>query len=215
MGELVALETQNVETQGDQNPGEDSVDFAAATTAALGVPSPCLSKTRSFDDSPPAAAELRRMRKGDLEEETELLQALQLSQGQGSDLAPNTHGDSTNEDSAFTFSDATQTSPRCDNISHLEQFKSDNKSSENDGNMIKVEEFPTSGTIDYGDPPSVEKTDLESAKVDTGSESLVKSDSTSNPGSFCLLLDRVTSFVPLYIIHLLLHLISLYGLNLH
>ncbi|VVB07686.1 unnamed protein product [Arabis nemorensis] len=185
MGELVALETQNVETQGDQNPGEDSVDFAAATTAALGVPSPCLSKTRSFDDSPPAAAELRRMRKGDLEEETELLQALQLSQGQGNDSAPNTHGDSTNEDSAFTFSDATQTSPRCDNISNLEQFKSDNKSPENDGNMIKVEEFPTSGTIENGDPPSVEKTDLESAKVDSGSESLVKSDTTSNPDFGC------------------------------
>ncbi|CAH8334097.1 unnamed protein product [Eruca vesicaria subsp. sativa] len=37
-------------SQGDQNPEDDSVDFAAAlTTAALGVPSPCLLKTRSFD----------------------------------------------------------------------------------------------------------------------------------------------------------------------
>ncbi|CAH2071318.1 unnamed protein product [Thlaspi arvense] len=126
MGELVALETQNVEArEGDQNPGEDSVDFAAATTAALGVPSPCLSKTRSFDESPPAAAELRRLRKGDLEEETELLQALQLSQGQGNDPAPNTHGDTTSLDSAFTFSDANQTTTHGDNIYHLEQFKSD------------------------------------------------------------------------------------------
>ncbi|KAG2331487.1 hypothetical protein Bca4012_018946 [Brassica carinata] len=57
VGELVALETHNVESQGYQNPGDDSVDFAAVATAALGVPSPCLSKTRSFDDSPPAAAE--------------------------------------------------------------------------------------------------------------------------------------------------------------
>lgn len=246
MGELVALETQNVEAQGDQNPGEDSVDFAAATTAALGVPSPCLSKTRSFDDSPPAAAELRRMRKGDLEEETELLQALQLSQGQGNDSAPNTQGDSTNQDSAFTFSDATQTSPRCGNISQLEQFKSD------DGNMIKVGEFPTSITIKNGDldhdqlsskesgdvtgcdvenvnsikkaiadetsaeAPSVEKTNLESAQVDSRSESLLKSDTTSvNPGSLCSLLDGVTSFVSLYIIHLLLHFISLFWLKLH
>lgn len=42
-----------------------TVDFAAAATAALGVSSPCLSKTRPFDDSPPAAAELCRLRKGD------------------------------------------------------------------------------------------------------------------------------------------------------
>ncbi|KAH0858609.1 hypothetical protein HID58_086870 [Brassica napus] len=103
--ELVALETQNVE---HENPGEDSVDFVAATTAALGVPSPCLSKTSSFQDSPPAAVELRKLRKGDLEEETELLQALQLSQGNGP--APNAHGDSANLDSAFTFSDASPTS---------------------------------------------------------------------------------------------------------
>uniref|UniRef100_M4EKV2 MINDY deubiquitinase domain-containing protein n=1 Tax=Brassica campestris TaxID=3711 RepID=M4EKV2_BRACM len=115
MGELVALETQNVE---DENPGEDSVDFVAATTAALGVPSPCLSKTSSFQDSPPAAVELRKLRKGDLEEETELLQALQLSQG--NDPPPNTVGDS-----AFTFSDASPTSTLGDNICHLEQFKSD------------------------------------------------------------------------------------------
>ncbi|KAF3501815.1 hypothetical protein F2Q69_00042749 [Brassica cretica] len=120
MGELVALETQNVQ---HENPGEDSVDFVAATTAALGVPSPCLSKTSSFQDSPPAAVELRKLRKGDLEEETELLQALQLSQGNGP--APNAHGDSANLDSAFTFSDASPTSTLGDNICHLEQFKSD------------------------------------------------------------------------------------------
>ncbi|KAL1213221.1 hypothetical protein V5N11_015683 [Cardamine amara subsp. amara] len=148
MGELVALETQNIEARDDQNPGEDSVDFAAATTAALGVPSPCLSKTRSFDDSPPAAAELRRMRKGDLEEETELLQALKLSVGQGNDSALNTYVDSTNEDSAFTFSDASPTSTHNTNISQLEQFKShDDKATENDGNMIKVGELPTLITI--------------------------------------------------------------------
>ncbi|CAN8308305.1 unnamed protein product [Cochlearia groenlandica] len=153
MGELVALETHNVEAPGDQNPGEDSVDFAAATTAALGVPSPCLSKTRSFEESPPAAAELRRKRKGDLEEETELLQALQLSQGQGIDSAPNTQGDSTtNLDSAFTFSDANQTSNHAENICNLEQFKSeDDKSSENDTNMIEVVDIPTSTTVKSGD----------------------------------------------------------------
>ncbi|CAL9232536.1 unnamed protein product [Arabidopsis halleri] len=216
MGELVALETQNIEAQDDQNPGEDSVDFAAATTAALGVPSPCLSKTRSFDDSPPAAAELRRMRKGDLEEETELLQALQLSQGQGNDSIPNTNGDSTNQDSAFTFSDASPTSTHGTNISQLDQFKSDDdKASENDGNMIKVGEFQTPITIKSEDlnhdqlsskqtgvetacdvenvsssekaivdvtsseALSVDKANLDSAKIESSSESLLKSDAAS------------------------------------
>jgi hypothetical protein len=222
MGELVALETQNVEAQGDQNPGEDSVDFAAATTAVLGVPSPCLSKTRSFDDSPPAAAELRRMRKGDLEEETELLQALQLSQGQGNDPTPNTNGDSTNQDSAFTFSDASPTSTHITNISQLDQFKTDDdKASENDGNMIKVGKFPTTITtksedlnhdqlsskqsggetacdvenvssskeaivdVTSSEALSVDKGNLESAKSESSSESVLKSDAASiDPGSF-------------------------------
>lgn len=196
MGELVALETQNVE---DENAGEDSVDFVAATTAALGVPSPCLSKTSSFQDSPPAAIELRKLRKGDLEEETELLQALQLSQG--NDPAPNTHGDSVNLDSAFTFSDASPTSTHGDSICHLEQFKSDGdkakggdldndqlspkKSGDETGPVVEsvnsnekaVAELTSSEAL------SVEKTDLESTKTECTSESLLKSDATSvNPG---------------------------------
>ncbi|CAH8358603.1 unnamed protein product [Eruca vesicaria subsp. sativa] len=208
-GELVALETQNAE---DENPGEDSVDFVAATTAALGVPSPCLSKTSSFHDSPPpAAVELRRLRKGDLEEETELLQALQLSQG--IDPAPNAHGDSANLDSAFTFSDASPTSTHDDNIPHLEQFISDgDKASENDRNMM--EPGLTSVTTKAGDlehdqlspkksgdetGPDVESVNsnekaisevtsseaLSVEKTET-SESLLKSDTTSvNPDLTC------------------------------
>lgn len=199
MGELVALETQNVE---DENAGEDSVDFVAATTAALGVPSPCLSKTSSFQDSPPAAVELRKLRKGDLEEETELLQALQLSQG--NDPAPNTHGDSVNLDSAFTFSDASPTSTHGDSICHLEQFKSDGdkakggdldneqlspkKSGDETGPVVEsvnsnekaVAELTSSEAL------SVEKTDSESKKTECTSDSLLKSDATSvNPDLTC------------------------------
>ncbi|KAI4327029.1 hypothetical protein L6164_019534 [Bauhinia variegata] len=79
MGKLVALETQKMESQTKNNPEEDSVDFAAATTAVLGVPSPNLSKTRSFDDSPRSDFD-PKPRKGDLEEEAELLRALKLSE---------------------------------------------------------------------------------------------------------------------------------------
>lgn len=195
MGELVALETQNVE---DENPGEDSVDFVAATTAALGVPSPCLSKTSSFQDSPPAAVELRKLRKGDLEEETELLQALQLSQG--NDPAQNTHGDSANLDSAFTFSDASPTSTHDASIGHLEQFKSDGdkaKGGDLDHDQLSpkksgdetgpdVESVNSNekaiAEVTSSEALSMEKTDLESTKL----ESQLKSDATSvNPGSLC------------------------------
>ncbi|KAD4384720.1 hypothetical protein E3N88_24888 [Mikania micrantha] len=64
MGELVALESQNTESE-LKNSEEDFVDFVAATTASLGVPSPSLSTTKSFDE--------KKERKGDLEEEKELL----------------------------------------------------------------------------------------------------------------------------------------------
>lgn len=81
-GDLVALETRNMDREGKNNPEEDSVDFAAATTAALGVPSPCISKARSFDDSPDSASDDQKPRKGDIEEEAELLRALKMSEAE-------------------------------------------------------------------------------------------------------------------------------------
>ncbi|XP_022759607.1 ubiquitin carboxyl-terminal hydrolase MINDY-2-like isoform X2 [Durio zibethinus] len=89
MGELVALETRNMEVS-HKNNSEDCVDFAAATAATLGVPSPSLSKTRSFDDSPCSASDHQILRKGDLEEEAELLRALKLSEAE----LPTSVGDS-------------------------------------------------------------------------------------------------------------------------
>ncbi|CAN1332781.1 Ubiquitin carboxyl-terminal hydrolase MINDY-2 [Linum perenne] len=61
------------------NPGGDSVDFAAAATAVLRVPSPSLS-SRSFEDSPRSDSDDNKMLKGDREEEAELQRALQLSE---------------------------------------------------------------------------------------------------------------------------------------
>ncbi|XVF52789.1 hypothetical protein PTKIN_Ptkin05aG0046800 [Pterospermum kingtungense] len=93
MGELVALETQNIEVS-HKNNSEDYVDFAAATAATLGVPSPSLSKTRSFEDSPRSASDLQISKKGDLEEEAELLRVLKLSEAE----SPNSVGDSVSLD---------------------------------------------------------------------------------------------------------------------
>ncbi|PIN02581.1 hypothetical protein CDL12_24904 [Handroanthus impetiginosus] len=81
MGELVSLETQTMESEQQRNPEDDSVDFVAATTAALGVPSPSLSRGQSFDEPP------RRARKGDIEEEAELLRVLKLSEERSNSLA--------------------------------------------------------------------------------------------------------------------------------
>ncbi|GLT66427.1 hypothetical protein SLA2020_387920 [Shorea laevis] len=62
-GELVALETRNVEGACKDIPEEDCVDFAAATTATLGVPSPCLSQATSFDESPRSVSDHQKVRK--------------------------------------------------------------------------------------------------------------------------------------------------------
>ncbi|KAG6396995.1 hypothetical protein SASPL_143156 [Salvia splendens] len=74
MSELVSLETQAMECEENENLEEDSVDFVAATTAVLGIPSPSLSRSQSFTDSP------RSMKKGDMEEEGEVLRVLKLSE---------------------------------------------------------------------------------------------------------------------------------------
>ncbi|GKU95382.1 hypothetical protein SLEP1_g8744 [Rubroshorea leprosula] len=84
MGELVALDTQNMEGM-PKNNSEDCVDFAAATTATLGVPSPSLSKTRSFDSSPSSVSDPPK-RRGDLEEEEELSRVLKLSETESTNV---------------------------------------------------------------------------------------------------------------------------------
>jgi len=80
MGELVSLETLNMDVHHKNVAEEDCVDFVAATTATLGVPSPSISKARSFDDSSQSVSDLIP-RKGDREEEAELLRILKLSEG--------------------------------------------------------------------------------------------------------------------------------------
>ncbi|OVA00154.1 Protein of unknown function DUF544 [Macleaya cordata] len=79
MGELVALETNNTVKEQRSYPEEDCIDFAAATTATLGVPTPCLSRARSFDDSLHSISCHHIGRNGDVEEEAELLRSLKLS----------------------------------------------------------------------------------------------------------------------------------------
>ncbi|KHN34990.1 Protein FAM63A [Glycine soja] len=90
MGELVSLETLNMNVHHENNP-EDCVDFVAATTATLGVPSPSLSKARSFDYSSHSISD-HIQRKGDLEEEAELLRVLKMSEAENDPVVGHING---------------------------------------------------------------------------------------------------------------------------
>lgn len=79
MGDLVSLETWKMENEGKDKSDEDCIDFAAATTATLGVPSPSLSRGKSFEESPRSISDQHTLKKGDAEEEAQLLEVLKLS----------------------------------------------------------------------------------------------------------------------------------------
>ncbi|XP_031477739.1 uncharacterized protein LOC116248869 isoform X1 [Nymphaea colorata] len=82
MEKLVALEASNIQKESTSQ--EDCVDFAAATTATLGVPSPCLSRLRSFEEPPIAVSLHENKRKGDVEEVEQLMKVLELSKSDAS-----------------------------------------------------------------------------------------------------------------------------------
>ncbi|XP_057834807.1 uncharacterized protein LOC131045273 isoform X1 [Cryptomeria japonica] len=85
---LVALNERKTHELNTRVIEEDSVDFAAATTAALGVPSPCLSRGKSFEDSPVSTPRGQRGRKGDVEEVEELKKVLSISKSGLVDVTP-------------------------------------------------------------------------------------------------------------------------------
>lgn len=64
---------------------EETVDFAAATTAALKIPSPSVSRGRSFDEHTLSNSTELHKRRGDLEEEEELMRVLNLSKDETMD----------------------------------------------------------------------------------------------------------------------------------
>ncbi|KAM3213064.1 hypothetical protein ACQJBY_065841 [Aegilops geniculata] len=65
---------------------EETVDFAAATAAALGVPSPTVSLGKSFDESTLSDSAELQMRRGDREEDEELRRVLSLSKAESTDV---------------------------------------------------------------------------------------------------------------------------------
>ncbi|KAJ1261004.1 hypothetical protein BS78_10G275000 [Paspalum vaginatum] len=61
---------------------EETVDFAAATTAALKIPSPSICRGRSFDEHTLSDSTEPKIRRGDREEEEELMRVLNLSKAE-------------------------------------------------------------------------------------------------------------------------------------
>lgn len=86
MSDLVSLETRNMKDEGKDRLDEDCIDFAAATAATLGVPSPNLSRAKSFDGSPRSISDQKILRKGDAQEEAELQRVFKLSENEASHM---------------------------------------------------------------------------------------------------------------------------------
>ncbi|XP_020585367.1 uncharacterized protein LOC110028017 [Phalaenopsis equestris] len=78
-GDLVSFEAGKSDIENKKLSHNDSVDFVAATTATLGVPSPSLSRSISFDYCQESLPADQRKGKGDKEEEEELMRILNLS----------------------------------------------------------------------------------------------------------------------------------------
>ncbi|XP_042043405.1 ubiquitin carboxyl-terminal hydrolase MINDY-1-like isoform X1 [Salvia splendens] len=175
MSELVSLETQAMECEENENLEEDSVDFVAATTAVLGIPSPSLSRSQSFTDSP------RSMKKGDMEEEGEVLRVLKLSEtemlssamaGVAVDTDSEHMGKSEvlicsepvgNHVSGETVKDGALISNDSDNFVHDDEFKrscgsavDEPGNSEHVDETLSLEEVPSSSSHCHDEPRNSE-----------------------------------------------------------
>ncbi|KAL6522033.1 hypothetical protein OROMI_031910 [Orobanche minor] len=96
MLDIATSEAGTVVSEDEKRPGKDSVDIFAATTATIGVPSPGLSKGISCDDSTGSVSKHNKDRKGDLEENSNLQRALELSKVNFSDSPEDESLDSSN-----------------------------------------------------------------------------------------------------------------------
>lgn len=118
MEKLVALDASKTQELPPRVADEDSVDFAAATTATLGVPSPSLSRGISFEDSPVSTPSDCRGRKGDEQEVEELMKALDLSKVDLVDGAPPDIGNSL---SAISYQNLNSERPPCQSFPELSE----------------------------------------------------------------------------------------------
>ncbi|XP_017233921.2 uncharacterized protein LOC108207969 [Daucus carota subsp. sativus] len=125
MGDLVALETETVGDEYKTKPEEDFVDFVAATTATLGMPSPSLSRGLSFNDSTLSVSKHNKARKGDLEEEAELLRAMKISEAEALASTKAVSPDSSDEQNVSTNLNESTHSTRSESVGPVETTEGD------------------------------------------------------------------------------------------
>lgn len=118
MEKLVALDASKTQELPPRVADEDSIDFAAATTATLGVPSPSLSRGKSFEDSPVSTPSDCRGRRGDEQEVEELMKALDLSKVEFVDGAP---PDIDSSLSAISYQNPNSERPPCESLPELSE----------------------------------------------------------------------------------------------
>eukprot|EP00253_Pinus_taeda_P002117 PITA_02117 len=118
MEKLVALDASKTQELPPRVADEDSIDFAAATTATLGVPSPSLSRGKSFEDSPVSTPSDCRGRRGDEQEVEELMKALDLSKVDLVDGAP---PDIDSSLSAISYQNPNSERPPCQSLPELSE----------------------------------------------------------------------------------------------
>lgn len=118
MEKLVALDASKTQELPPRVADEDSIDFAAATTATLGVPSPSLSRGKSFEDSPVSTPSDCRGRRGDEQEVEELMKALDLSKV---DLVDGPPPDIDSSLSAISYQNPNSERPPCQSLPELSE----------------------------------------------------------------------------------------------
>ncbi|KAK3134549.1 hypothetical protein QOZ80_6AG0550610 [Eleusine coracana subsp. coracana] len=147
---------------------EETIDFAAATTAALRIPSPSVSRGRSFDEHTLVESAELQMRKGDREEEEELMRVLNLSKA---DIVDNVVDGSVSFDASPTHS-----SSNIEETPHSESFRSEAHETvraineEEHGNQVLSDDGPvvqeTNGVANGSEVvPEVSQEALTSEKV--------------------------------------------------
>ncbi|CAM0909833.1 unnamed protein product [Alopecurus aequalis] len=158
---------------------EETIDFAAATTAALGVPSPTVSIGRPFVESTlPNSAEMQ-IRRGDREEDEELRRVLSLSKAESADAVDGSVSFSTSQShSSSNIVDTPPTesfgleAPEIVGLTNKEDASDASthgsilQDTNSDANVSKVAPAESERTLTPKETNEDEKTDMSAAHLD-------------------------------------------------
>ncbi|RCV23169.1 hypothetical protein SETIT_4G277300v2 [Setaria italica] len=157
-------------TEENKHMEEETVDFAAATTATLKIPSPSVSQGRSFDEHTLSDSEAQ-IRRGDREEEEELMRVLNLSK------AETVSFDTSHSHSSSNMEETTQSeSFRSEAPEVVEATKKEehgNHAVSDDGSVLPV----TNGAVNGSEVPEESQEALISKEPeDSGIENMLPGD---------------------------------------